>query len=74
MGVASITITINDPSLDTKSAEAAYFLHAVDVFKTEFGRGKGTVTSGNLLGIHPDGKGGGRSLGSWNYTAGASKP
>lgn len=74
MAVASITITINDPSLDTKSAEVTYFLRAIDIFKTEIGRARGTVTSGSLLGIHPDGKGGGRSLGSWSYSPGASKP
>jgi hypothetical protein len=67
-----LTVTINDPGLDRKSAEAAYISRALDEVAKEIRRGNGTVTSGTILsytnGLGPT------AIGSWTYTATASNP
>ena len=71
--MALLVITINDPTLDRKSAEAAYARTAVETAMKEFERGKGTVTSGTILGLSSTGVAN-TTLGSWTYTATASNP
>jgi hypothetical protein len=69
-----LSITINDPpTFDRKSSEIAHLLKILDHLKTEIGRGRGTVTSGTILGQNAAGVAN-TSLGSWTYTPSASKP
>ena len=68
-----LAITINDPAFEKKSSEVAYLQYVLDVVKTELGRGRGTVTSGTILGTNTAGAPN-TSLGSWTYTASGSKP
>lgn len=71
----SLTITINDPApaFDKKSAEVAYFQRVLEHLANEIGRGRGTVTSGQIIGLSAAGVAN-TSLGSWSFTPGASKP
>lgn len=71
--MALLTITINDPGLDTKRAEIAYARRALQYVETELGQGNGNKTSGTVLGVNAAGVGG-QSLGSWTYTPSATKP
>lgn len=70
--MALLTVSINDPSLDKKSAEVAYALRALGEVAKELGRGNGTVTSGTILsyttGLGPT------AMGTWTYTPSASNP
>jgi hypothetical protein len=70
--MALLTVTITDPLLDRKSAEAAYIQRALDEVEKEVRRGNGTVTSGTILsytnGLGPT------SMGSWTYTPSAPNP
>jgi hypothetical protein len=70
--MALLTVTINDPGLDRKSAEAAYIQRALQTVEHEVRRGNGTVTSGTILsyttGLGPT------AIGSWTYTATATNP
>jgi hypothetical protein len=68
-----LTITIADPVFDKKSAEIAYLVGVLRTLENELGRGQGTVTSGTIIGTNPAGVAN-TSLGSWAYTASASKP
>ena len=68
-----LTITIVDPVFDKKSAEVAYLQKVLQTLGTELGRGQGTVTSGTIIGTNPAGVAN-TSLGTWTYTASASKP
>ena len=68
-----LAITINDPSFERKSSEVAYLQGVLDIVKMEMGRGRGTVTSGTILGTNGAGTPN-TSLGSWTYTASGSKP
>lgn len=67
-----LTVTINDPGLDRKSAEAAYALRALQEVEKELGRARGTVTSGTIVsyttGLGPT------AIGSWTYTPTATLP
>jgi hypothetical protein len=67
------TVSINDPSLDKKSAECEFVKNAIAIAMNEFGRGNGTVTSGNVVGMSSTGASN-ASLGSWTYTPSASNP
>ena len=70
--MALLTVSINDPTFNRKSDEVVFLTRALDVVKTELGRGNGTVTSGTILdyttGLGPT------SLGSWTYTPSAANP
>jgi hypothetical protein len=68
-----LTITITDQAFDKKSAEVAYLQRTLDLLKNEIGRGRGTVTSGTIIGQNAAGVAN-TSLGSWTYTSSASKP
>jgi hypothetical protein len=68
-----LTVTIVDQAFDKKSAEVAYLQRVLDTLKNELGRGQGNVTSGTILGTNAAGTPN-TSLGSWTYTASASKP
>jgi hypothetical protein len=70
--MALLTVSINDPTLDKKSAEVAFALRALDEVKKELGKGNGTITSGTILsyttGLGPT------AMGTWTYTPSASNP
>jgi hypothetical protein len=66
------TITIADQAFDKKSAEVQFIAAALEVAAAEIQRGQGTVTTGGIVGKHPNGHG--QSLGSWTYTPSASNP
>jgi hypothetical protein len=68
-----LTVTITDQAFDKKSAEVVYLQRVLDTLKNELGRGQGNVTSGTILGTNAAGTPN-TSLGSWTYTASASKP
>jgi hypothetical protein len=68
-----LTVTIVDQAFDKKSAEVAYLQRVLDTLKNELGRGQGNVTSGTILGTNAAGTPN-TSLGSWTYTASATKP
>jgi hypothetical protein len=68
-----LTITINDPVFEKKSAEVSYLVRVLEILKSELGRGRGTVTSGTIIGTNAAGVAN-TSLGSWTYAASASKP
>ena len=68
-----LTITINDPVFEKKSSEVAYLLKVLQILGSELGRGQGTVTSGTIIGTNAAGVAN-TSLGSWAYSASASKP
>jgi hypothetical protein len=68
-----LTITIVDPAFDKKSSEVAYLVGVLRTLENELGRGQGTVTSGTIIGTNAAGVPN-TSLGSWTYTASASKP
>lgn len=67
-----LSITISDQSFDKKSSEVAYIARVLDLLKNEIVRGQGTVTSGTIIGQNPAGVAN-SSLGSWTYSASASK-
>ena len=68
-----LSITINDPTFDKKSAEVQFLAKVLQIAAAEIQRGQGTVTSGTILGFNHAGHGH-TSLGSWTYTPSASKP
>jgi hypothetical protein len=70
--MALLTITINDPGLQKKSAEVAFALKALGHVETELGRGNGSATSGTVTGQNASGAT--VSLGSWTYTPSATLP
>lgn len=71
--MAVFTVTIVDQAFDKKSSEVAYLQRVLDLLKNEIGRGRGLVTSGNIIGQNAAGVAN-SSLGSWSYTASASNP
>jgi hypothetical protein len=71
--MALLTVTINDPLLDRKSAEVAYIKRALDEVVKEVGRGNGTVTSGTIL-SYTTSLNAPTALGSWTYTPSAGNP
>jgi hypothetical protein len=70
-----LTITISDPSFSgqSKASEVAYLLKVLQTVETEIGRGRGTVTSGSVIGTNQAGTPN-TSLGSWTFTPSATKP
>lgn len=73
MSMTVLTVTITDQSFDRKSAEVAYLQRTLDLLKQEIGRGRGAVTSGNIVGQNAAGLAS-TSLGSWTYVSSASNP
>jgi hypothetical protein len=71
--VALLTVSINDPGLNRKSAELAFAMYALAEVEKEFGRGNGTVTSGTILGVNGAGVAN-TALGTWTYTPSATLP
>ena len=70
--MALLTVTINDPGLDRKSAEAQYIERALRTVESEVRRANGTVTSGVITG-YTTGLGP-TAMGSWTYTPTATTP
>ena len=70
-----LTITINDPSpaFQRKSSEVTWLVGVLQKIEQEIGRGRGTVTSGTIIGTSAGGTPN-TSLGSWIYAPSASKP
>jgi hypothetical protein len=73
MTVLAITITDPTPAFDRKSSEVQYLLYVLQALEVEIGRGRGTATSGTIIGTSASGTPN-SSLGSWTYTPAASKP
>jgi hypothetical protein len=71
--MAIITVTINDPGLEKKSSEVAFVNHCLQMVQKEFGRGVGTISSGQIIGMSAAGVPG-TSLGSWTYISTATRP
>lgn len=71
--MALLVISINDQTMNRKSAEVAFAATAVITAMKEFGRGEGTITSGTILGVSGAGVAN-TSLGSWTYTSTAPNP
>lgn len=69
--IADASVTANDPG--KKSSEVDFLIYALNEVIKELGRGRGTVTSGTILGINHAGVAN-TSLGSWSYTPFASNP
>jgi len=67
-----LTITINDPSFEKKSSEAAYLRRVLEIAAQEIGGAQGTKTSGSIIGVSQAGVAN-TSLGSWIYSSSASK-
>lgn len=70
----SLSITLNSYTFDTKKAECGFYLRALDLVKSELGRGQGTVTSGTIIDRHPSTGASNTSLGSWTFTPSGSIP
>jgi hypothetical protein len=73
--MAIMTVSIDLPAVpfDKRSSEVAFIERALDVIKTELGRGNGNVTSGTIL-DHSMALGAPISLGFWTYTPSATNP
>jgi hypothetical protein len=71
--MALLTISINDPGFNKKSAEVGFLSNALDIIAKEMGRGNGTVTSGTILG-QANSNTSNVSLGTWTYTPSAPNP
>jgi hypothetical protein len=71
--MALLVISINDQTMNRKSAEVAFAKYAAEEALKEFGRGNGTITSGTILGVSGAGVAN-TSLGSWTYTPSAANP
>jgi hypothetical protein len=71
--MALLVISINDQTMNKKSAEVSFSQYAVAQAMKELERGRGTVTSGTILGVSGAGVAN-TSLGSWTYTPSASLP
>lgn len=71
--MALLTVSINDQSMNRKSAEVTFAMYALREVEKEIGRGRGTVTSGTILGVSGAGVAN-TSLGTWTYTPSASLP
>lgn len=67
-----LTLTINDPGFDKKSAEVAYLHRCLELAANEIHRGNGTVGTGSILGYSASGVAN-TNLGSWTYSSSASK-
>jgi hypothetical protein len=72
--MALLTVSINDPTLDKKSAEVAYCLYALNIVARELGAAQGTRTSGTILGSGVSIGTAPTAMGTWTYTASASNP
>ena len=68
--MSALTVTINNisPALEHKHSECDFILNALRIVETELGRGRGQITSGNIVGQNNV------SLGSWTATFVGSSP
>jgi hypothetical protein len=73
--MAVLTVTISDPSpaFQKKSSEVAYLQQVLHLMAMELAVGRGTKTSGTIIGTSAAGTPN-TSLGSWTYTPAASNP
>jgi hypothetical protein len=73
--MAALTVTLNNisPALEHKHSEVDFILNALDIVRTELGRGRGNVTSGTIVGVSAAGVAN-TQLGTWTYTPVASLP
>ncbi len=71
--MALLTVSINDPGFNKKSAEVQFLIGALDTIQKELGRGNGTVTSGTILG-QANSNASNVSLGTWTYVPSATVP
>ena len=71
--MALITIVINDPGLNRKSAEAAFCQYAVGEALKEMARARGTIASGNIIGVSTAGVAN-TPLGTWTMISTATGP
>ena len=71
--MALLTITINDPGFNRKSAESAYCHYAVNEALKELTRQRGNLASGAIIGMSAAGVAN-SSLGSWTMISTASGP
>ena len=71
--MAILTLTINDPLLQSRAAEVGYIQNAVAIAMQEIGGAQGNRTSGTILGMNSTSQAN-SSLGSWTYTSSAGKP
>jgi hypothetical protein len=69
--VVPLSVTIKSYTFDKWSSEVAYNCYVLDLLKNELGRAKGTVTSGNIVGVSPAGVAN-TSLGSWTFVPSGS--
>lgn len=67
------TLTITDPTLNTRSAEVGWIKHCMSLARQEVAGGNGNTTSGTILGANAVGLSN-QTLGTWTYTASATKP
>ena len=68
-----LTITLNAYSFDRLASEVAWIDAALDTVVKEIAQQRGNKTSGTIIGQTPSGVAN-TSLGSWTYTASATKP
>jgi hypothetical protein len=73
MSTFTFTLTVSPQNFDRQSIEVEHIKKVIELAISEFGRGRGTVTSGSIVGSSPSGASN-SSLGSWSYTPGATKP
>ena len=71
--MAIITIVVNDPSLNRKSAEATFIQYAVSEALKEMSRARGTLASGSIIGMSATGVAN-SSLGTWTMLSTAPNP
>lgn len=69
--MALLTVTINDPGFDKKSAEVSFIERALQLVVTEVGAARGNRTNGMITGNIIK-AGSPQTLGSWTYTASAT--
>ena len=69
-GLSLVATALSQAQLADKKALTLQI--ARQVAAAEIQRGQGTVTTGGIVGKHPNGHG--QSLGSWTYTPSASNP
>lgn len=67
-----LSVTVTQQTFDTKHAEVAYLVKCLQQVEYELAAFQGNVTSGNITHTAPNGQT--TSLGSWTYTASATKP
>ena len=67
-----LTVTLNSYTFDRLSSEVTWIDATLDTVVKEITQQRGNKTSGNIIGQAPNGTAN-TSLGSWTYTASATK-